>query len=47
MKKINWGTVLSIVSFAIGLAANYFQSKDLDEQIDARIESKIKDTQEK
>lgn len=47
MNKVNWGTVLSFASFVIGLAANYFQNKDLNEQIDARIESKINDTQEK
>lgn len=43
MRKINWGTVLSVVGFICSLAADYISSKDLDRQIDARIEAKTKE----
>lgn len=43
MRKINWGTVLSVVGFIFSLAADYISSKDLDKQIDARIEAKTKE----
>lgn len=41
MKKINWGTILSIAGFVLSLAADYISCKDLDNQIDARIEAKM------
>lgn len=43
MRKINWGTVLSVVGFICSLVADYISSKDLDKQIDARIEAKTKE----